>query len=1497
MMMPRLDDRRRFAGCCLSGMFAAALIMVCLMAGAPAAAKTITCGNATSPATQQKLKDVQAAQGYAEGDDLDVVGNCLVEGGLMGNTLHSYRFGKVNIYSMNVADSAKCPLTVTFNPDGGNNCGGSLVFKDEEIDFRAYSIIIEKGGGLIAGSRTNPIGTDGVGPNKTSSHVLTITLYGADPGIHASGAPCRTPTSPAFPACGIPSAAWGGGTVALPGMPATYTDKFYKYEPLFIDDGDANAYFGNKVLAVSYGGTLRLFGKKGAAKDVVIDTLPTNSFNSWRRLDKSMLLKQPPPTVEPFPGDGTLLSVEQPVDKSGTKQPIDWEKGDDVVVTTTDYLPGHSEQLKIFAVQSDKKSFTVCNPSRDACDITKPFPADKYVGVNWRHNGERFPLATRTPDPVPSTLGIDSTVLANGAETRAGVALLSRSIVIRSGGDGPSDAFPTIAECVPPPVIDPVTLKNKCYYGGHTVARQGFQALQVQGVEFAQLGQGGRSGHYPVHFHMARRTPVGTTIADSSINESMTRWIVLHATQDVLLARNVGWKSIGHGFYLEEATEVNNKLYANLGIFARAAVVSHKDADLDKDANPRKVPGILAQRLEIPPTFKPTIDDPSGAEADRFPFHSDFNHPSVFWIMNGWNDFIGNMAAGAGMCGACYWLVPGANSGHSRMMDWLGYASLQKLPGNAATTPLKSFFGNFCSSAEFAFMPLAATTPCKGLGSVDDKKYSPVVNPLAPDTCLVKGGDGYPTKPSDCVRIQPEFPPPPPPPPPALVSVEDLNYYPTVGDGGRFPLKCDETQDCSGKGRCGAIDKTVNGVKYTSADVNPECAVTVLDHFTTSFNWAATNFAAVLLRPQWYLLTNNVITDVQNGGVSFVTGGDYSHSSAAPGLWQLIDHSVFIGNNQTNSPFAENDGPINPNSGLKCDQQDSQFCILGNQQWNMTFENFAVNQRLFNIYDGPSNQADNAYLDITPRYFDKCGALKWDQPGFETDATCWRTNYPIAFGPIQGIMRDSTHKENTQTVARCFMPNAAIGWKQPNGFYYPPSFHSSNLFFSNVDIRHFVTEPVFTGSGYKTDDGATKNLYCKRSDSGIFVGFSDVDRQTVLNDDDGSLTGLVDTLSVNKLSPFFTAPFEADECASQVGVTNITPAPPAPQPTAKTSPYDYVTSVVLPGCTQDSPTVPNRPLSVCGCDAGGNNCSVWSRECSNETCPGVRLYRQFKTASETAASYVRMGGQNTFQRSSLTANNGTYYVDTTYTQQDQINDGFSKVNIFQGGKDVYVYFIFAKGAPSPTKQDYQIYTGDNTVKPFLTRTDISVAPYKVRKTDVNGGAFIFPWKWDYNAGPGVLTVHVDMTPFAAELSTKPLTAYNSLCQPQTFCATSGTKNACSCSLKSDDPLVMAHALGRSPKNDTELQTFKKEFLTECDNVCGTWAVKDLDCPVGGCVGFGVTLPGNFDPAKGKNARPAQACFPKTAAWKFPGGFTRASSTVAGARCTYPSPGPAGKFCP
>src|SRR5262249_12657596 len=261
--------------------------------------------------------------------------------------------------------------------------------------------------------------------------------------------------------------------------------------------------------------------------------------------------------------------------------------------------------------------------------------------------GEQFDLSMLQGKNPGARLGIP----IDAAETRAAVALLSRSIRIVSAGDAFGQPFPSGAD------------QAGQYFGGHTIARQGFAAYQVQGVEFYQLGQGGRIAHYPVHFHMARETPPNTFIQDCSVHDSMTRWYTVHGTHGLLLARNVGYLSIGHGYYIEDGTEIQNRFFSNIGIFARSSV--------DNAQNPRQVPGILSA--------------PDGIGSENVPYHTDLDHPAVFWIMNGYNDFQYNMAAGAGACRACFWLVPGSTSGPSRHQHWESYASIQATPGRAAT--------------------------------------------------------------------------------------------------------------------------------------------------------------------------------------------------------------------------------------------------------------------------------------------------------------------------------------------------------------------------------------------------------------------------------------------------------------------------------------------------------------------------------------------------------------------------------------------------------------------------------------------------------------------------------------------------------------------------------------------------------------------------------------------------------------------------------------------
>ena len=112
-----------------------------------------------------------------------------------------------------------------------------------------------------------------------------------------------------------------------------------------------------------------------------------------------------------------------------------------------------------------------------------------------------------------------------------------------------------------------------------------------------------------------------------------------------------------------------------------------------------------------------------------------------------------------------------------------------------------------------------------------------------------------------------------PKPPPRFQSTKDM-YYPHVGGGGRLATLCKVTD---GKDDCSdftdARQRNALGT-CTHGETLPYCAVTVLDHFTSSFHWAETNFSAIWLRPNGTWSTNIVLTDVQNGGVSLISSGD-----------------------------------------------------------------------------------------------------------------------------------------------------------------------------------------------------------------------------------------------------------------------------------------------------------------------------------------------------------------------------------------------------------------------------------------------------------------------------------------------------------------------------------------------------------------------------------------------------------------------------------------------
>jgi len=683
---------------------------------------------------------------------------------------------------------------------------------------------------------------------------------------------------------------------------------------------------------------------------------------------------------------------------------------------------------------------------------------------------------------------------------------------------------------------------------------------------------------------------------------------------------------------------------------------------------------------------------------------------------------------------------------------------MQKNVVNAGATPLLNFVGNSCSTAMNALQTVGVANLCNG------------VDPPGAET------------PGHLHAI------PNPTPIPE-------SSYPSVDAGQRAKAKiCDAAnqQDCSKVPACTGENPKQGGLA--------SCAVTTIDHFTTSFNWSQKNFSAIWLRGWWYLLRDSALTDIQSGGLSMVTGGGYTRSDVAYGYWSLSQRNLFVGNTQKipagglvpANPAASNAGPFNPYA-LHCNYSPS-FCVSEADGISFQLETFNA-QRLLNIYDGPSFEDSDAFADV---HTTAISTLDECKPNNNNPGSCSGLKWSAAYnsGVLQAPDPANSSKKN------CVLPNAAIAWKQPNGFYYPPAFNSRNLSFTNVDIRHFVVQPLWQPQSFIQDDTAVKNTYCTW-EPGMFNSFTDVDRQTELTDLDGSLTGLLSqttqsghkepSISITN-DPFFVAPVETPECASNV---------PQLPGTVVTSPYEYNTTVVYPVCS-----------------AGATGCGTkWGRDCTRQACYGVPLYRQTLTDKEystwqsdpTQRPSIRMMGQEIFQRSNLTLNHAHYYIDTTLSAADQ---PAPIKNVFAPGGRYMIFVLYAK--PS-LRQKYSLYIGK------VDEAD-GLASITAGRINANGDPYQFApggdWIKDktYSPTTGLLEFTVDLSGQQTEFE-KDRTNF---CQPKSYCSykegEDGKPGECGC------------APGSSCT----------------DNSVCSWGVQDIECPTTGCYGLQLTLPATFE---------------------------------------------------
>lgn len=103
---------------------------------------------------------------------------------------------------------------------------------------------------------------------------------------------------------------------------------------------------------------------------------------------------------------------------------------------------------------------------------------------------------------------------------------------------------------------------------GHTMYHKN-SAGAISYAEFRHLGKKNVLGRYSVHFHVCGETMRGSYVIGASIHDSHNRWLTIHGTNYLVARDNVGFKSVGHGFFLEDGTELYNVLDRNLAVGAR----------------------------------------------------------------------------------------------------------------------------------------------------------------------------------------------------------------------------------------------------------------------------------------------------------------------------------------------------------------------------------------------------------------------------------------------------------------------------------------------------------------------------------------------------------------------------------------------------------------------------------------------------------------------------------------------------------------------------------------------------------------------------------------------------------------------------------------------------------------------------------------------------------------------------------------------------------------
>ena len=202
---------------------------------------------------------------------------------------------------------------------------------------------------------------------------------------------------------------------------------------------------------------------------------------------------------------------------------------------------------------------------------------------------------------------------------------------------------------------------------------------------------------------------------------------------------------------------------------------------------------------------------------------------------------------------------------------------------------------------------------------------------------------------------------------------------------------------------------------------------------------------------------------------------------------------------------------------------------------------------------------------------------------------------------------------------------------------------------------------------------------------------------------------------------------------------------------------------------------------------------------------------------------IRMMGQETGQRSSLTVNHGTYYVDTTVGRDEQLacTGGALRDQRLQGERDLLSLPHLREGHHradlSVLRREKHDFEPD---KVRMMQANIGPNPVGVRKSQIAARRArpVVRQRQEHREGRGG--------------------------PPQVSDFPDVTATSRAPSRRSVSPRPTARGTAHADRNDCASGRQGERTDSGHGDVC-RWAVAEQDCPDGGCIGIAFTLPAGF----------------------------------------------------